>query len=388
MHPKRLSLALLALCLTGSGLAQNRLVGVDTSGASFYDIDIVTGARTLVGAITGAPGVVGALAYDDTNGVMYLSSTSLDALYILDVNTLDATLVGPYNVGATVVMHGLEYVEATGKLYGHSSSLANGADLFEIDTATGQATGIGASGTLGFGSLAYVNGTMYLSDTVGDQLMSIDLVTAAATAVGPFGVAGSVGIGFAYDPALGLYASDNVTDSLYTVDVTTGAATVIGAFGASNMISLEFIGAGSGTFGTPYCTANANSTGATGAISGSGSLTAADNDVTLMAGDLPLNAFGFFLVAPNQGFNANPGGSQGNLCLSGNIGRYVGPGQVLNSGALGEFALILDLTQTPTPNGFISVMAGDTANFQAWYRDSVMGSATSNFTNGLEVTFN
>jgi hypothetical protein len=42
-------------------------------------------------------------------------------------------------------------------------------------------------------------------------------------------------------------------------------------------------------------------------------------------------------------------GSLGVLCLGGSIGRYVGPGQIQNTGGTGAFCLLLDLTQTPTP---------------------------------------
>ena len=82
-----------------------------------------------------------------------------------------------------------------------------------------------------------------------------------------------------------------------------------------------------------------------------------------------------------------PGGSMGNLCLAGSIGRYVGPGQIQQADATGNISLALDLTQVPQPTGFVSVGIGDTWNFQAWYRDAVGGSATSNFTDGLSVTF-
>jgi len=142
-----------------------------------------------------------------------------------------------------------------------------------------------------------------------------------------------------------------------------------------------------GSIGTNYCSANANSTGSFGAMSGAGSVLAADLNLTLGANDLPANAFGFFLASLDNGFTANPGTSQGNLCLSGAIGRYVGPGQIQNSGSAGEISLALDLTQIPQPTGFVSVAAGDTWNFQCWYRDAVGGVATSNFTDGLSVDF-
>ncbi len=141
------------------------------------------------------------------------------------------------------------------------------------------------------------------------------------------------------------------------------------------------------TVGSNYCSAAVNSTGATGVVSAVGSEVASDNLVTLSASDLPMNSFGFFLTSMNQGFTGNPGGSQGNLCLSGSIGRYVATGQIKNSGSAGTFDLTLDLNQTPTPTGLVSVAAGETWNFQAWYRDAVGGSATSNFSDGLTISF-
>lgn len=139
--------------------------------------------------------------------------------------------------------------------------------------------------------------------------------------------------------------------------------------------------------GSNYCAAVANSSGVTGVMSASGSTTISANDLTLTASSLPQNAFGFFLTSQTQGFVQNPGGSTGNLCLGGTIGRYVGPGQVMNTGSIGSLSLLLDLTQTPTPMGLVAVMPGDTWNFQAWHRDFVGGSVTSNFTDGLSVDF-
>ncbi|MEM9382358.1 MAG: hypothetical protein AAGB93_20565 [Planctomycetota bacterium] len=146
-------------------------------------------------------------------------------------------------------------------------------------------------------------------------------------------------------------------------------------------------GSPDGTLGTNYCVAAPNSSGATGSMSATGSLVAAENGVTLRASDLPTTSFGFFLTSQTQGFLQGPGGSQGNLCLGGAIGRYVGAGQIQNTGSTGAFALAIDLTQTPSPTGFVTVQAGETWSFQAWHRDSVGGSATSNFTDGLEIAF-
>jgi len=140
------------------------------------------------------------------------------------------------------------------------------------------------------------------------------------------------------------------------------------------------------SIGARYCTAAVNSTGASALLGATGSAAAQQNDVTLRCTRMPQNAFSFFLTSATQGFVANPGGSQGNLCLSGGIGRYIGPGQVQNSGAAGEVALRINLNQHPTPTGLVSVAAGQTWNFQCWYRDA-NPTVTSNFSDGLAVAF-
>ena len=139
--------------------------------------------------------------------------------------------------------------------------------------------------------------------------------------------------------------------------------------------------------GTGYCTANNNSTGVTAQTVANGSIQLIDNNLTLISSRLPLNSFAFYLTSRTQGFIQNPGGSAGNLCLTGAIGRYVGPGQIKNSGATGSISLLLNLNSVPQPTGAVAVVAGETWNFQCWYRDVVGSSATSNFSNGLSLTF-
>ena len=141
-----------------------------------------------------------------------------------------------------------------------------------------------------------------------------------------------------------------------------------------------------GPIGTNYCgPANLNSTGASAGISAWGLVSAFANDVRLDAAELPLSQFGIFINSQTQGFTPNFGGSQGNLCLGGGIGYY--KSSIVSSGASGQFSLQLDLTQTPTPAGFVAVQAGETWNFQAWYRDRSPG-RTTNFTDGISITFN
>ncbi|MEM1250107.1 MAG: hypothetical protein AAGK22_27310, partial [Acidobacteriota bacterium] len=140
------------------------------------------------------------------------------------------------------------------------------------------------------------------------------------------------------------------------------------------------------SLGTNYCMANPNSTGLTGVMTAYGSTATSANFMKLVATSIPSGAFGFFLAGQTQGFAGNAGGSQGNLCLAGAIGRFVGPGQIVNSGTAGRFEIDVDLTAIPTPTGLVTVLPGETWNFQAWHRDS-NPAPTSNFTDATSVTF-
>ncbi len=136
--------------------------------------------------------------------------------------------------------------------------------------------------------------------------------------------------------------------------------------------------------GTNFCgPAVPNSSGQPAVIEALGSDVAGENVFTLVARQLPTNKFGYFLNAPGKGL-VMPPGSQGNLCLSGGIGRFAK--QIANSGPAGVLAITVDLTQMPRPNGPTSVMAGDTVHFQGWYRDK-NPNLTSNFTDGVTVLF-
>jgi hypothetical protein len=158
-----------------------------------------------------------------------------------------------------------------------------------------------------------------------------------------------------------------------------------GQFVSAN--GVQIVGGPTG-IGTNYCGPGVvNSTGNSGTIGGTGTNIVANNDLALVASNLPMNAFGYFLTSRTQGLVNQPGGSLGVLCLGGAIGRYTGPGQIQNTGTTNSFSLALNLSQTPTPTGLVAVVAGETWNFQAWHRDAVGGTAVSNFTDGFSVAF-
>ncbi|MEO0661448.1 MAG: hypothetical protein AAFZ87_07925, partial [Planctomycetota bacterium] len=84
-----------------------------------------------------------------------------------------------------------------------------------------------------------------------------------------------------------------------------------------------------------------------------------------------------------QGFVPFAGGSDGNLCLGGMLGRSVGA-FTQAADATGTFTVTADLTALPQPSSLVAVQPGDTWHFQAWHRDGPMG---SNFTEAVSVVF-
>ena len=194
------------------------------------------------------------------------------------------------------------------------------------------------------------------------------------------------------DPSGTAWSSLDLMQNFGTYPASAFTSTLVLVSDPTGMLTFDVqelrIGPPAPSFGNGFCTpANANSSGSAGALEAMGSAVAADNDVTLNATALPPNVFGLFLTSRTAGASVQPPGSSGVLCLAGSIGRYIGPGQILNAGPGGSFSLALDLTQTPQASSFVPIVAGETWRFQAWHRDVVNGLATSNFTEGLEITF-
>ena len=212
----------------------------------------------------------------------------------------------------------------------------------------------------------------------GKRIVELVLDGAGNVVSGPAAVAEYVGTGRA--TAVGLAAGP---DGLYFTELYRDQGSDPTAAGA-RLLRLQFHADGDcDGFGTSYCEpAVANSTGVPAELHAHGSDHVADNDLTLEAHDLPPNQFGYFMASMSQGFVSGPGGSEGNLCLSGKIGRFAS--QLQSSGPAGELELLVDLNSLPPPLG--AVQPGETWCFQAWYRDA-NPAPTSNFTQGLSVDF-
>jgi hypothetical protein len=138
--------------------------------------------------------------------------------------------------------------------------------------------------------------------------------------------------------------------------------------------------------GEQACAGVTNSTGRPATLCGRGSNVASSNGVYLYVVDLPMGSAGYFVTSPDFQLTLNPGGSQGNLCL-GAAGRY--SYDILFTTAVTTAVFYQpDLMVTPVAGGsFTAITAGMRQYWQYWYRDSVGGVATSNFSSTLEIDF-
>lgn len=145
---------------------------------------------------------------------------------------------------------------------------------------------------------------------------------------------------------------------------------------------------GDGGIGTNFCENGTFSNGRVGRLSATGGASIIANDLTLVAGDLPSDSFAFFITSkvPTATPNVAPSQLQ-YICTGGGVGRYVGPGQIQNTGAAGTISIPLDLAAMPQPTGVEAAVAGETWYFQCWSRDTYMGQPSSNFTDALAITF-
>ncbi len=297
-----------------------------------------------------------------------------------------------YQSGAALGDVFADYVDAGGgvvlAVYATSTLTANrsltgrwsqGYDV--IEPRSGNTTGAVTLGTVLQPTHPVMAGVALLSSTQGARPTTTNLLQGQLLAEWSDGkILAAVGA----NPRrvdLGLYPPSNACTSTFWDQNTDGGRLMANA--------LLFVATAGGPTqpGSNYCTANNNSTGSAASMSATGSNQLLDNNVVLAASGLPNNAFGFFLTSTTQGFIANPGGSQGNLCLGGAIGRYVGPGQIKNSGATGAIDLAINVNSMPSPSGSVIVAPGQTWNFTAWYRDTIGGAATSNFADGYAITF-
>lgn len=226
------------------------------------------------------------------------------------------------------------------------------------------------------------DGTLWVIDEFTSDIHQFALDGTALTSFATFTGQSASGLAMEADGTLISSVWDQPILYRFAQDGTPLGTTALAVTGG--VVTIYIPGVQGGPIGDNYCGPSVlNSSGQSGVISAFGSLLVSANWVDLRASQLPASQWGMFLNSQSPGF-VTPPGSQGNLCLSGAIGRY--SASILNSGASGQFSLQLDLTAIPTPSGPHAVTVGETWYFQAWYRDH-NPAATSNFTDGISFIF-
>ena len=190
-----------------------------------------------------------------------------------------------------------------------------------------------------------------------------------------------------------LTSSESASDNESITYTNTGAAPMrvtilLNQFLGANCSNYDLIVGGSCNVGTQYCDQFPNSTGSVGQILVAGSAIAADDDLSLIASNLPVGEAGLFVwsTAPDAIDLVTAGLSDGILCLGSGKGRF--DSNIFTVGADGTASLVgIDTTMMPQSSmGPITIMAGDTGYFTAWFRDAA-GTNGNNFTDAASITW-
>ncbi len=158
-------------------------------------------------------------------------------------------------------------------------------------------------------------------------------------------------------------------------DMLTGQGDALGQAAGSGKVTVF-------TWGCPpdagynYCTSVPNSSGQAGTITYQNSLEISQNNLRLIASNLPTNQFGIFFYGRSPG--QIPFGD-GFRCVTGQIFRY-SPQSTGGGGA----SRLIDLDALPQGD---EILPGETIFWQFWFRDPAAGGAGWNLTDGLRTTF-
>ena len=177
----------------------------------------------------------------------------------------------------------------------------------------------------------------------------------------------------------------NVSDSFGVDMATSGDDLLIGAYetsdgrGAAHFFS---IAGGGAAF---YCVGAPNSVGPGARMGVTGPTSLVIDQMTLRAYGMPPGQFSVFCYGPDV--DQVPVGD-GFLCIGAGakgIFRLLPPILVDGSGTVSR---AVDIGAPPLGSGAGQVLAGETWNFQSWYRDPKgPGGSGSNFTDAMAVTF-
>ncbi len=218
--------------------------GADGIGNMWYSVDIPAGTLTQIGATGGTLHQGGDF---DGSGTFYctLSPSTLATVDPLTgAETVVAAITGVTG-GQTITA--MAWDASTSTMFLGSTDITT-SQLYTLNLTTGVATLVGTIGQSGLIALACnCDGDLYSVDLVGDNLWSIDKNTGVGTAVGPLGFDVNFAQDADFDPADGvlyLSAYNNTAGAgeLRTVDLTTGASTLITSWGFLEITDFGIVG--------------------------------------------------------------------------------------------------------------------------------------------------
>jgi hypothetical protein len=195
----------------------------DSNPNGLFAINTTTGTATLAGAgFTGVSGATVGLATSGTPGVLFGGMPF--GLLRINIDGSGSTLVGSQG------MEGLGYDALTNTLYGQLNN-----QFFTVNQATGAIATTLATAPSDMDGLDFGNGLVYGLSDLNNSLYSYLRATNTWSLIGNTGVNWN-NPGLAYDPTSNvLYAiGDEASTNLYRINPVTAAATVVGPTGLAN----------------------------------------------------------------------------------------------------------------------------------------------------------
>lgn len=230
MTRRLLAIAALALASAMPLAAQTAYsVRSDGTGANadvLFRIDLTTGVATPIGA-TGF-GDVESLAFPTGCATLFGVDDVTDRLLTCSPTTGACTAVGP--LGVDVTDTGLAF-GPDGLLY-MSTDAPNPPTLYRLNPATGLAIPVGPQGQQVTGLAANRTDLFGLGGDGRNNLVRLNRVIGAATAIGPLGAVDLQDGGLDFNATGVLYGISDLTgrtgpSQIFTVNLATGAATVV-----------------------------------------------------------------------------------------------------------------------------------------------------------------
>jgi len=395
---------LLALAALSSTVEAQTLVGVHWDSGAIHEISTVDASITPMGF--SAPRFLGDLTLA-ADGFLYGIRSGADPeLVRIDGVSGVSLVVGP--LGLPSVFEGALAISPAGIAYGFSVGTSTTPQLFQVDLATGAATGLVALSNPPHeinGAAFRSDGVLMALERVTNSLVTIDPATGAVSAMqvltpylGSVGGLTTIG-GAGYFVRAGPGSAGPST--LWQVDLHTGAHVLVGDLGPIGWgTGFSGLAAVPAPPGTPFCfgygttltcpcgnntslyqragCAHSQSAGGVLRVGGTASVS---NDTLLLRGSSMSWSSALYLQGSatlGGGFGAHFG--DGLRCAGGTIVRL---GTKLNEGGRSQYPDSGDASVSVRG----TVPAGATRHYQVWYRNAAAFCTpeTFNLTNGVTV---